>query len=196
MSESGAPEAHNEPILTLIQDTEQAPNDDEEDQETVYVVTEALQEDDPEHEHTQEASLSGIEAGEVEDEVQGTEQNEGHEGEEEEEEGEDEHSQAKYNKERWQRYRTNYKYKAAWEERFPWVEKATPHTEHAYCTLCGKTLHPRLTALVSHENTKIHAEAVRRARMEAHLQVRFKSKTGGFTLGVKFFRCLKIIIPL
>ncbi|TRY79473.1 hypothetical protein TCAL_06566 [Tigriopus californicus] len=174
MSESGASEAPSAPILTLIQDSEEAGDDD---QDTVYVVTEALEEDQDQGREEEAHALpeEGVAAGEVEDEFQ---TGGGHEGEEEgaegaegeEDEGDDEHSQAKYNKERWQRYRTNYKYKAAWEERFPWVEKATPHTEHAYCTLCGKTLHPRLTALVSHENTKIHAEAVRRARMEAHLQ--------------------------
>lgn len=76
-------------------------------------------------------------------------------------------SQAKYTRDKYRHY---YKYKHEWEREFPWVEKATAHTQHAYCTLCGKTLIPRHHTLVKHEKTKIHAESVDREKIRAQLQ--------------------------
>ncbi|TRY79470.1 hypothetical protein TCAL_06565 [Tigriopus californicus] len=61
----------------------------------------------------------------------------------------------------------NKRYLKSWERRFPWVERAIPGKENAFCKVCSKTINPKLASLQVHARTKGHQVRMRELMPEA-----------------------------
>lgn len=61
----------------------------------------------------------------------------------------------------------NKRYLKSWERRFPWVERAVPGKENAFCKVCSKTINPKLASLQVHARTKGHQLRMRELMPEA-----------------------------
>ena len=53
-------------------------------------------------------------------------------------------------------YDTARKFKAEWQRKYPWVEKAKDGSDDAHCSFCRQNITPRLSNLDKHEQTAKH----------------------------------------
>ena len=53
-------------------------------------------------------------------------------------------------------YDASRKFKAEWQKKYPWVEKAKDDTDEAHCSLCRQNITPRLSNIDKHEQTVKH----------------------------------------
>lgn len=53
-------------------------------------------------------------------------------------------------------YDTSRKFKAEWQRKYPWVEKAKDGSHDAHCSFCRQNITPRLSNLDKHEQTTKH----------------------------------------
>ena len=62
--------------------------------------------------------------------------------------------------ERGNKWKSHYdsarKFKAEWQKKYPWVEKAKDGSDDAHCSLCRQNITPRLSNVDKHEQTVKH----------------------------------------
>lgn len=66
----------------------------------------------------------------------------------------------------WHRYNAKRRYQPSWEEHFPWVCRAKPGAEYAFCKVCKKTLLPKISVLHSHDKGVKHLKRYNALIME------------------------------
>ena len=54
------------------------------------------------------------------------------------------------------RYDAVRRYQASWSNDFPWVSKTLDGSENAYCSICNRTMKPKMSVLLSHSLSRGH----------------------------------------